>query len=113
MKVRSSKPRGQRILKSVKIHSTYDDGCKKIMYRPFWIEPINGGWFCLEKGEWQQEYNGKGNMCTSYYAMSCYGFNDVYSLKSVIRLIKKWNVPKGTVFIASLPYVGYEFYITK
>lgn len=41
------------------------------------------------------------------------GFNDAYSLKAVKRLVAKWNVPKGTKFRASLPFVGYDFYITK
>ena len=52
-------------------------------------------------------------MTTSYYAMKYDGYNNVYSLKATKRLINKWNVPKGTRFIVSLPFVGYDFYITK
>src|SRR6187402_1175109 len=100
MKITSSKPKGQRIFKSYK--------------RPYWIEPIgNNWWFSLEKGEWIKDFNGEGGMTSTYYALSSDGFNEAYSLKAVKRLIHKWNVPKGTVFIASLPWVGYEFKITK
>ena len=52
-------------------------------------------------------------MTTSYYAMTYDGFNNAYSLKAVKRLIHKWNVPKGTIFRASLPFVGFDFFITK
>lgn len=48
-----------------------------------------------------------------YYSMTCHGFNNVYSLKAVLRLVRKWKVPKGTKFIAHLPFVGYSFLITK
>jgi hypothetical protein len=41
------------------------------------------------------------------------GFNNAYSLKAVKRLIAKWNVPKGTKFRASLPFVGHDFFLTK
>lgn len=116
MKVKVNKPKGQRIFKSVKIHSTYDDGSKKLYHRPFWIEPLEKQddeflWFCLQRGDWFTDRIGAS--CSAYYAMSCEGFKDAYSLKAVIRLVKKWNVPKGTVFRASLPYSGHDFYITK
>jgi len=52
-------------------------------------------------------------MTTSYYSMKSEGFKDVYSLKAVKRLIHKWDVPKGTKFRASLPFVGHDFYIKK
>ena len=101
MKIVSSKPKGQRMFKSVK-------GGKKHK-RPFWIEPLdNNLWFNVMTGEWED----KGHT-SAYYAMENNGFNDAYSLKAVIRLIKKWNVPKGTKFLASLPFVGYDFHITK
>ena len=114
MKVISTKPKGQRILKSTTIHLKYEDGSKRRIYkRPFWIEPVikTGEPFLLfntETGEWGE----KGNTSV-YYVMSYDGFNDAYSLKAVIRLIKKWNVPKGTKFRASLSFVGYDFFITK
>ena len=117
MKVISSKPKGQRILKSQTIHSNYEDGSKRRIYkRPFWIEPVHKKgepflWFCLETGQWVNETIGANT--SSYYAMSDDGFNDAYSLKAVIRLVKKWNVPKGTEFRASLPFVGYDFFLTK
>ena len=113
MKVVSSKPKGSRIFKCRGlIHTSL--GKKVKTTRPFWIEPVESGWwFCLEKGQWQQEYNGKRGMTTSYYAMTYDGYNNAYSLKAVKRLIHKWNVPKGTVFRASLPFVGFDFFITK
>jgi len=117
MKIKSSKPKGQRIFKSQTIHSKYEDGSKRRIYkRPFWIEPIHEKgepflYFCLHTGQWTCETTGANT--SAYYAMSYDGFKDVYSLKAVIRLMKKWNVPKGTKFRASLPFVGYDFYITK
>lgn len=115
MKVVSSKPKRQRIFKSQTIHSQYKDGSKRrIFKRPFWIEPVDfGWWFDLELGDWVQGYNGKGGMTTSYYAMTYDGFNDAYSLKAVKRLVAKWNVPKGTKFRASLPFKGHYFFIRK
>ena len=50
MKVKSKKPKGQRIFKSVvfQLKSGYKTR------RPFHIEPIeNDWWFCLEKGQWE------------------------------------------------------------
>ena len=113
MKIISRKPKGQRIYKSTTIHSKYEDGSKRRIYkRPFWVEPIDFGWFfCLYTGQWVNETTGANT--SAYYAMSYDGFNDAYSLKAVIRLIKKWNVPKGTKFRASLPFTGYDFFITK
>lgn len=112
MKVTSSKPKGQRIFKSVTIKTE----TRRINKRPFWIEPIPTEnqpflWFCLERGDWFIETTGANT--SSYYSMKYDGFNDAYSLKAVIRLVKKWNVPKGTKFRASLPFVGYDFTITK
>ncbi len=110
MKVTSSKPKKQRIFKSTNIKIKTGKKHK----RPFWIEPIGKGWwFCLEKGQWEQKYNGFGGMTSSYYSMECDGFNNAYSLKAVKRLVHKWNVPKGTKFRASLPFIGYHFYIIK
>ena len=82
--------------------------------RPFWIEPIgNNWWFNLRTKEWQQEYPN-GEACTSsYYSMRHKGLNNIYSLKAARRKIAKWNVPKGTWFRVSLPYVGYDFKIRK
>ena len=113
MRVTSSKPKGQRIFKSVS-HKYRINGHIFKMRRPLWIEPKgNDWWFDLATGQWVEEYNGVGGMTTSYYSMSCHGYNDVYSLKAAKRLIAKWNVPKGTKFRVSLPFVGYDFYITK
>lgn len=107
MKVTSSKPKGQRMFKSVAI--------KHKSKRPFAIEPIGRGWwFDLDLGEWYDGgYDSTRRSCSGYYAMTRDGFNDVYSLKSAKRLIARWNVPKGTWFRVSTPYVGYHFKIKK
>lgn len=113
MKITSKKPKGQRIFKC--LHLPYNS-CGKIIKirRPYWIEPVgNNWWFDIKLGDWVQEYNGKGGMTTSYYSMRHDGFNDVYSLKAVKKLVAKWNVPKGTKFRASLPFVGHDFFLTK
>ena len=113
MKVVSEKPKGQRILKSPSFILESGRNKGKKVRRPFWIEPIvKSGepflWFNTETGEWGE----KGNTSV-YYAMTYDGFNNAYSLKAVIRLVKRWNIPKGTKFRASLPFVGYDFIITK
>ena len=103
MKIRSKKPKGQRI---------FNNTHKK---RPYWIEPINTDyWFNLSTGEWElsNEYT-EGGRTSSYYAMEYYGYLDVWSLKAAKRLIAKWNVLKGTTFRVGLPWIGYDFYITK
>ena len=41
------------------------------------------------------------------------GFNSIYSLKAAKRKIAKWNVPKGTKFKVGLPWVSYNFIVTK
>ena len=64
-------------------------------------------------GEWVNNPDNVAGMTNIYYAMGFDGFKDAYSLKAVKRLVHKWDVPKGTKFIASLPYVGYDFYLTK
>lgn len=105
MKITSLKPRGQRIYKS---------SIKSTRNRPLWIEPIGRDWwFNLTTGEWQ-EGNEDGQPCTtSFYAMKHYGFKDVWSIKAAKRAIAKWNVPKGTWFKVSMPWVGHEFNIKK
>lgn len=40
-------------------------------------------------------------------------WEDCRSLKAAIRKVKKANVPKGTVFILSSRYVGYDIEIIK
>jgi len=115
MRTTSIKPKGQRTFKSIKFKFNHTPcGTRIKTKRPFWIKPVGyNWWFDLSEGQWKQGYNGKGGMTTSYYSMTNDGFNNAYSLKAVKRLIYKWNVPKGTKFKASLPFVGYDFYITK
>lgn len=103
MKIRSVKPKGQRIFKDTHKH------------RPYWIEPVNTDlWFNVSIGEWEhfEDYKG-GGRTTSYYAMKYNGYKDIWSIKAAKRTIAKWNVPRGTVFRVALPWVGYDFFITK
>ena len=82
--------------------------------RPLWVEPLGSGWwFNLSSGEWQDNYPTGGNCMSSYYSMNSSGFHNIYSLKAAKRKISKWNVPKGTWFRVSIPYVGYNFKVKK
>lgn len=112
MKVNSYKPKGQRMFKSIYF---IDKRSGKKYKRPFWIEPIGKNWwFDLVIGEWVTTENRGTHRCTtSYYAMHHDGFNNVYSLKSAKRLIAKWDIPKGTWFRVTLPYIGYSFKVRK
>jgi len=114
MKVKSTKPKKQRILKCSKFRFGKNNVKTR---RPFWIEPIDTDmFFCLKKGEWLNIYDDSvfiGSFSSSYYSMTRDGYNDIYSLKAAKRKIAKWNVPKGTKFLVSLPFVGYDFTITK
>lgn len=109
MRVVSSKPKGSRMYKSVSFKPT-SGLCKGMtVRRPLTIQPVERLWFSLETGQWIEEYSGY--VVSSYYAY--HGLNKVYSLKAALRLIRKWDVPKGTQFYVSLPFVGYEFKVTK
>jgi len=111
MKIISSKPKGQRIFKSNKFKFSSKPNEKS--RRPFWIEPVESNiWFDPQKLEWIKDPKSFSGLTTTYYSMSYIGLNDAYSLKAVIRLIHKWKYPKGTQFRASLPFVGYDFFIT-
>lgn len=104
MKITHSKPKGQRILKST--HK----------YSPLWIEPEESNyWFIHEIGEWSNKIPTDKSFSSIYYSVEHNkgGNKDIWSLKAAIRRIKKWNIPKGTVFHVILPYVGHEFKITK
>ena len=108
MKVTCDKPKGQRMYKCIKYKHTKVGKTK----RPFWIEPTDTNiWFDYNTLEWIKNPKSFGGLTTSYYSMRHSGLKDAYSLKAVKRLIKKWKYPKGTVFRASLPFVGYDFYI--
>lgn len=111
MKVKSTKQKGLRIFKSRK--HRFNNSTKKTR-RTFWIEPIGDNyWFDVKSFSWIKNPITIVGLHSSYYAMKSEGLTDAYSLKAVIRLINKFNAPKGTVFRASLPYVGYDFYLTK
>lgn len=116
MKVKSSRSTGHNIMKCPRLHrpkKPVKGKRYKKMRRPFWIESMETGiWFNLESGQWGP-YPTKEQCISSYYVNDYWGFHDAFSLKAVLRLIKKWNVPQGTKFRAALPFVGYEFIITK
>lgn len=116
MKVISNKPKGQRMMKAGNILCLKYDGTEARTKRPIHIEPVyeigkDTLWFSVKQNDWTTELDGTCSSC--YYAMCCYGLHDVYSLKAAIRLIKKWNIPVGTKFKVDLPYVGYDFIVTK
>ena len=114
MKVVSSKPKGSRMYKSVtfKLTSGFNKGTK--VRRPLTIRPVDIKWsFCLISGQWRLRGESYGDTMSNYYSMTWAGYNNVYSLKAALRLIRKWDVPKGTQFYVGLPFVGYEFKVTK
>lgn len=113
MKVKSTKSKGQRNFKCRKWKHN-SSGDTLYVKRPFSIEPIGyNWWFRFNTGQWEQNPDSYAGTTTSYYSMTSSGYKNVYSLKAVKRLIHKWDVPKGTKFKASLPFVGYTFIITK
>ena len=100
MKIKYSKPKGQRIKKST--HK----------YRPLWIEIMGRGWWHVhELDQWVKDYPD-GKHCSSCYYVE-FGLNKIWSLKAAKRKIHKWDVPKGTVFLIHLPWVGHSIEITK
>ena len=112
MKVISTKQKGYRMMKCINFNHKKHGKTK----RPISIAPLDfDWWFCLEGGEWIKGYNNKakGGRTSSYYAMRHDGFNDIYSLKAAKRKIAKWNVPKGTKFRVGLPFINYDFIVTK
>lgn len=116
MKVKSNKPKGQRMMKAGNILCLKYDGTEARTKRPIHIEPVHETgkdtlWFSVKLNDWTTELDGTCSSC--YYAMRCVGLHDVYSLKAAVRLIKKWNIPVGTKFKVDLPYVGYDFIVTK
>lgn len=100
MKVKFNKPRGQRV--------------KKSYPRPLWIEPVNTDMiFDTTEKRWVKNYTKGNGVTTAYYSMRYHGLRDVYSVKAAIRLIKSWDVPTGSKWHVSLPWVGHDFIITK
>lgn len=114
MKVKSSKPKGQRIFKCVKSYVKSNHSLSRKIKRPFLIKPIGKDWwFDLDIGQWYQNYDSNRDSISDYYSLKSFGYRRIYSLKAAKRLIYKWNVPKGTKFNVDLPYIGYSFIITK
>ena len=63
-------------------------------------------WYYPESYEWRKDSDLRDN--ETYASSSCL----CRSLKAAIRLIKKWNFPKGTTFRLSSIWIGYDVYIT-
>ena len=94
MKIKFQAPKGQRFKKQ--FMCIEPDGDDWLLYRYY---PESKEWrkgVCFKKGE-------------TYASSSC----TCHSLKSAIRLIKKWDFPKGTMFRLCSLWVGKDVYITK
>ena len=71
------------------------------------MEDWSSWWYYPESKEWRKNGDFRdGETCASS-SCSC------RSLKSAIRKIKKWNFPKGTMFLLRSRFVGFDIYITK
>lgn len=96
MKIKYQAPKGLRIQKQfigIVLDSTTEDWV-------YW-------WYYPESHEWRRDGNYKPH--ETYASSSC----PCHSLKAAIRLIKKWNFPKGTTFRLCSIWVGHDIYITK
>lgn len=101
-----SQKKGHRIKRCMKIKSL---GNYK---RSFDIRVLNNDtnlWYNEDTNNWEVF----GSSGTYNISSSTYGVLNTYTLKAVLRNIKRWSVPKGTKFICSLPYIGHEVIITK
>ena len=94
MKIKFQAPKGRR-LKNQFMYLEMDlDNWNKMMYFP-------------ENNEWRDFKTGyKPNETCSLSFCFC------RSLKAAKRKIKKWNLPKGTIFKLCNRFVGYDIYIT-
>ena len=66
-----------------------------------------------KKPKGQRIFKSTHKHTSSYYSMEREGYKNIWSIKAAKRAIFNWNVPKGTVFRVGLPWVGYDFLITK
>ena len=104
MKLLHTKSKGGRILK-----------CQKAWYhgkkhkRPYWIEPKDNLYFQIDTCEWNNNFDGHN----AYYVMNHLGLKNFYSLKAVIRFLRKCKAPKGAKFSISGTYEGYDAIFTK
>ena len=96
MKIKFQAPKGRRIKNNflwVCLDSDTVDNGYSYMY-------------FSDSKEWRKDSELKeGETCASN-ACNC------RSLKSAVRLIKKWNFPKGTTFILCSRFFGHDVYIT-
>ena len=112
MKVKSIKPKGQRMFKSVSYLNSHNNYIKT--KRPLRIKTVDKNmWFDSDKLEWIKNPKNLGGLHNSYYAMGYLGLPNPMSLKAAKRLIYKWKAPKGTKFKVSLPFIGFNFIVTK
>lgn len=97
MKIKYNKPKGQRV-------NRFFTGmtCETKDGETYWYYDKHDKW-CTTKED-REQYNG---MCGNYN-------NNIHTLKTAKRKIKKYSkyLPKGTMFILSNRYVGYDIEIT-
>lgn len=100
MKIKYQAPKGNRIKKQfigLELDNETDEG---------WLNWLDWRYY-PESNEWRKDSDFKPH--ETYASSSC----PCHSLKAAIRLIKKWNFPKGTVFRLCSIWVGHDVYITK
>ena len=95
MKIQYRAPKGKRIKKQFIWLELDPDSDERFDYMYF-----------RESREWRKWGDYKDGEISSSSSCPC------RSLKSAIRLIKKWNFPKGTKFRLCSILVGYDVYIT-
>ena len=95
MKIKFQAPKGCRIKKQFMCVELDPDS-------DYWLDYA----YFRESREWREfgDYRD-GEICSS-------GSCPCRSLKAAIRLIKKWNFPKGTTFRLCSIWVGHDVYIT-
>jgi hypothetical protein len=99
MKIRFQAPKGQRFKKQfmcVELDNETTEG---------WLNWLDWCYY-PESNEWRKDSGFKSG--ETYASSSC----NCRSLKSAIRLIKKWGFPKGTTFRLHSIWVGHDVYIT-
>ena len=100
MKIQYQAQKGQRIKKQfmgVELDNETDEG---------WLNWLDWRYY-PESKEWRKNSDFKPH--ETYASSSC----PCHSLKAAIRLIKKWNFPKGTTFRLCSIWTGQNVYITK
>lgn len=96
MKIQYQAPKGRRIKKQFIDVELDPDSDERFDYMYF-----------RESREWRKWGDYKAGETSSSSSCPC------HSLKAAIRLIKKWDFPKGTTFRLCSIWMGHDIYITK